>query len=87
MYVALTGRVYDGLFILAACSLAFEGVVVFALNSGDCPLIHIQRKIGDDKPFFELLLPPRLAKQAVPFFAGITMVVLLALLLRFVPGN
>lgn len=86
-YVALTGKVNDTLFIISIISLTLEGIVVFTLNSGDCPLIHIQRKIGDDKPFFELFLPPRLAMWAIPVFAAFGMVILLVILLRFVVGG
>lgn len=82
--VGFTGEVDRTLFAVAVLSLAIEGIAVFALNKGDCPLIHIQRKIGDDKPFFELLLPPQLAKQAIPLFALLTIVAILIILLRFV---
>jgi hypothetical protein len=61
-----------------------EGVVVFILNKGDCPLIHIQRKIGDNTPFFQLFLPEKLAKKAVPFFAKITWFGLALLAIRLV---
>lgn len=83
-YVAVTMQVHDGLFVISVLSLAIEGFLVFALNSGDCPLIHIQRRIGDDVPFFELFLPRRLAKAAIPVFAGLTLAVIVVILLRFV---
>jgi hypothetical protein len=82
--VGLTGGVNRVLFILAVLSLAVEGVAIFAFNAGNCPLIHVQRKIGDEKPFFELLLPPKLAKQAIPAFALLTIVAVLVILFRFV---
>lgn len=82
--VGLTGNVNNVLFTFAVLSLAIEGVAVFALNAGNCPLIHIQRRIGDEKPFFELLLPSRLAKQAIPAFALLTIVAILIILFRFV---
>lgn len=72
------------LFTLTVLSLAIEGIAVFAFNAGDCPLIHIQRKIGDEKPFFELLLPPKLAERAIPVFALLTILAILILLFRFV---
>ena len=73
------------LFLLSIFSLAIEGAAVFAFNKGDCPLIHIQQKIGDDKSFFELLLPLRRAKQAIPGFALLTIIAILIILFRFVP--
>lgn len=82
--VGLTGNVNSALFIITTLSLALEGVAVFAFNKGDCPLIHVQRKIGDEKPFFELLFPPKAAKQAIPVFALLTIVAILILLIRFV---
>src|SRR6266496_1582529 len=80
--VGITGNVDGTLFILAALSLGAEGMAVFAFNRGDCPLIHIQRKIGDDKPFFELLVPRHLAKLAIPVFAVLTVIALVLILLR-----
>jgi hypothetical protein len=70
-YASFTSR-FDILLLIAVVSLAIEGIVVFILNGGHCPLIHIQRKIGDDTPFFELFLAPHLAKRAIPIFAIIT---------------
>lgn len=80
--VGLTGNVSEHLFTLAILSLAMEGIAVFALNQGNCPLIHLQRKIGDDKPFFELFMTPKLAKRAIPVFAWFTLIALLIILLR-----
>lgn len=82
--VGLTGIVDRILFTVAILSLAAEGIAVFAFNQGNCPLIHIQKKIGDDKPFFELLLPSKLAKQAIPVFALLTIIAILIILIRFV---
>ncbi len=50
---------------LAAAALIGEGLIV-TLNHGDCPLGPVHHKYGDDKAFFELLLPKPLAKKAVP---------------------
>lgn len=83
-FVGLTGNVNKAFFILATVSLAIEGVAVFVLNQGNCPLIHIQRKIGDHTPFFELLMPARVAKWAIPFFAVLTVIAVVLLLFRFV---
>lgn len=82
--VGLTGNVDRTLFIVAIVSLAVEGIAVFVFNQGSCPLIHIQKKIGDNKPFFELLLPSKLAKQAIPVFALLTIIAILIILIRFV---
>jgi hypothetical protein len=43
-----------------------------ALDGGDCPMGPIQRRLGDESTFFELFLPPRLARLAVPFLGAVT---------------
>lgn len=70
-YAAIFSKI-DIFLIIAIASLSIEGLIVFILNNGDCPLIHIQRKIGDETPFFNLFLPSKLAKKAIPTFARIT---------------
>ena len=72
-YAAFTER-FDLILIIALISLAGEAFLVFVVNGGDCPLIHVQRRIGDEKPFFELFLPPRLAKKAIPFFSVLALI-------------
>lgn len=64
-YAGLTGIISVWVAV-ALLSLILEGVTVFIINHGDCPLIHLQRRLGDSKPFFELFLPPNAAKLAVP---------------------
>lgn len=80
MYYASFTSQFDPLLLVAVVSLAIEGIVVFVLNGGHCPLIHIQRKIGDDTPFFELFLASHLAKRAIPLFAVITWIGVAALI-------
>lgn len=63
-WCALTGR-RGKLLRVAIGSLVAEGAVV-ALNNGDCPLGGLQERIGDPIPLFELVLPPRMARLAVP---------------------
>ena len=70
-YAALTST-FDLLLLIAFVSLAIEGFIVFVLNDGDCPLLHIHKAVGDDKSFFELFFKPSLAKKAMPFFALLT---------------
>jgi hypothetical protein len=80
-YVGITG-VATWWLLLALVSLGAEAFAVFVLNKGNCPLTHVQRMIGDDKPFFELFLPPHLAKKAIPTFAVVTWIAIGLLLLR-----
>jgi len=81
-YAAVTGEA-TWFLVVALVSLAAEGYVVFVVNNGDCPLIHVQRKMGDNKPFFELFMPSKLAKQAIPCFAVLTWLAVALLLVRW----
>ncbi len=51
--------------LAALTALWVEGVLVLK-SGGSCPLEPLFRKLGDDTPLFELLLPPRAAERAVP---------------------
>lgn len=82
LYYAAVTRQTGVLLVISVISLAIEGAVVFIFNRGDCPLIHIQRKIGDDKPFFELFLPSNLARKAIPYFAILTLLAVGLLVVR-----
>jgi hypothetical protein len=73
VYYAVIADVDSPLVIAAAGALILEGLVV-ALNGGDCPLGGIHRRYGDEKAFFELVLPPRAAKLAVPVLGTVTAV-------------
>jgi hypothetical protein len=46
-----------------------EGAAL-AVGRGKCPLGPLQAKLGDPVPLFELVLPPRGAKAAVPVLAA-----------------
>lgn len=69
-----------------ACAgfLVVEGVGL-AIGRGDCPMGRIQERWGDPKPFFELILPPRAAKAAVPVLGVVAVTALLGLAVR-APG-
>ncbi len=84
LYRSVFTQELDIWFIVAILSLATEGLLVFVMNGGDCPLIHIQRKLDDDVPFFNLFLPAHLAKKAVPLFTGVTLVGILLLIMRLI---
>jgi hypothetical protein len=71
IYYAALGRKRSPLLAAAAGALLAEGAVV-VINRGDCPLGPVHRRLGDEKTFFELFLPSRLARWAVPFFAAVT---------------
>lgn len=67
---ALTGR-RGPLLHASVAALVAEGVVV-AANGGTCPLGGLQDRMGDPVPLFELVLPPRAARLAVPVLGAVT---------------
>lgn len=66
---AIRGRA-DVLTVAALAALAAEGALVLAA-AGNCPLGPVWRRLGDETPFFELLLPPRLAKAVFPLSTAV----------------
>ena len=52
--------------------LGIEGVAL-VVGRGNCPFGPFQRKLGDSVPMFELFLPPRAAKAAVPVLAALSL--------------
>ncbi len=77
---AVTGR-RDRRLVASVAFLSIEGVGL-AVGHGDCPMGPLQEKWGDPVPFFELVLPPRAAKAAVPILAVATVSGLLAVAVR-----
>lgn len=68
-WCALTGR-RDRWLRLATVALVAEGAAVAACH-GDCPLGPLQARMGDPVPLFELVLPPRAARLAVPVLGAV----------------
>ena len=60
--------------------LGIEGVALI-LGRGNCPLGPFQARLGDPIPLFELVLPPRAAKAAVPILAAVAVAGIAALLI------
>ncbi len=50
--------------------LGLEGIAL-VIGRGNCPLGPFQARLGDPVPLFELVLPPRAAKAAVPVLAAV----------------
>jgi hypothetical protein len=68
-HAALTGR--RGRYLdAAACLLVAEGAAL-VVGRGNCPLGPLQQRVGDPTPLFELVLPPRAARLAVPLLSGV----------------
>jgi hypothetical protein len=77
---ALTNRRGKALWVAGAV-LALEGVGL-VVGRGDCPLGPLQERVGDPVPLFELVLPLRAAKAAVPVLASATFLGIGVLLVR-----
>jgi hypothetical protein len=60
------GRLLRG----AVGALLLEGAAL-VVGRGDCPLGPLQDRVGDPVPLFELALPPKAAKAAVPVLTGV----------------
>lgn len=61
--------------------LSAQGAALI-IGHGNCPLGPLQGRLGDPVPLFELALPARAAKAAVPTLAAVALVGVLALMLR-----
>jgi hypothetical protein len=77
---AVTGRRSPRLWASVAFLFVEGGALV--IGRGSCPVGQLQAKWGDPVPFFELVLPPRAAKAAVPVLAAISLTGVAALVLR-----
>jgi hypothetical protein len=76
----ITGRRDRGL-AASIGFLAMEGGALI-VGRGNCPMGPLQEEWGDPVPFFELVLPPRAAKAAVPCLAGVSILGMGLILLR-----
>jgi hypothetical protein len=67
-----------------AAAVAFLGIegIGLAIGRGDCPAGRMQQQWGDPVPFFELVLPPRAARAAVPVLLVVSLLGLVLLGLR-----
>jgi hypothetical protein len=61
--------------------LSAEGLAL-VIGRGNCPFGPFQRTLGDPVPMFELFLPPRAAKAAIPALTVVTLAGFVALVLR-----
>jgi hypothetical protein len=66
--------------------LCTEGVAL-VIGRGNCPFGPFQRSLGDPVPMFELVLPPRAAKAAIPILTVATIAGFAALVLRRPTGR
>jgi hypothetical protein len=81
VWASALGLPRSGSFWPAVGFLGVQGAGL-VVGRGDCPMAPIQHRLGDPVPMFELLLPPRAAKAAIPVLAGVSV---LGLVLAFRP--
>jgi hypothetical protein len=70
-FSALTRR-RDRNLAAAVGFLGLEGAAL-VVGRGNCPFGPFQARLGDPVPLFELVLPPRAAKAAIPVLAAVTL--------------
>jgi hypothetical protein len=61
--------------------LSIEGTALL-VGRGNCPMGPLQEAWGDPVPFFELVLPPRAAKAAIPILTVAAVVGMVGVLAR-----
>jgi hypothetical protein len=66
----------------ASVAFLFVEGGALVVGGGECPVGPLQSEWGDPVPFFELILPPRAAKAAVPVLAAVSLTGIAALALR-----
>lgn len=71
VWVSAVTRRRDGALRASLAALAVEGIAL-VVGRGNCPLGPLQGRLGDSVPLFELVLPPRAAKAAVPVLCAVT---------------
>jgi hypothetical protein len=75
-------RRHRGASVWASVAFLLVQGVALVIGRGDCPFGPFQRRLGDPVPMFELILPPRAAKAAIPVLLAISVSGIAALLLR-----
>ena len=81
IWASALSRRRDRRLAAAITFLLVEGGAL-AVGRGNCPMGPRQAEWGDPVPFFELVLPPRAAKAAVPLLAFATVAGLVAIAFR-----
>ena len=71
----------DRFLTASSAALLLEGAALW-VGRGDCPFGPFQAKLGDPVPLFELLLPKRAAKAAIPVLFMVAVAGLAGVVLR-----
>src|SRR5215210_1533984 len=65
IWLSALRRKRDAVLVASVGVLSAEGLGL-VVGRGNCPFGRFQRNLGDPVPMFELFLPPRAAKAAIP---------------------
>jgi hypothetical protein len=82
LWLSALGTRRNGAPLAASIGLLSAEGVALIIGRGNCPFGPFQRQLGDPVPMFELFLPPRAAKAAIPFLTGVTLAGFAAVLVR-----
>jgi hypothetical protein len=69
-------------YLWASMALLLVQGAALVVGRGNCPFGPVQRQLGDPVPMFELVLPPRAAKAAIPALFGVAVAGMAAVLVR-----
>ena len=81
VWSAAVARRRDRLLTLSVGALLVEGAAL-VVGRGDCPFGPMQARLGDPVPLFELVLPKRAAKAAIPALAAVAVTGMVAVVSR-----
>jgi hypothetical protein len=81
IWISALKRRRDRLLTACVAFLSLEGAAL-VVGRGDCPFGPLQSRLGDPVPLFELVLPPRAAKAAIPALVAVTVAGLVAVGVR-----
>ena len=81
VWLAALRRTRDVALAASVGLLSAEGLAL-VVGLGNCPFGAFQRSLGDPVPMFELFLPPRAAKAAIPLLAVVTVAGFAAVAIR-----
>jgi hypothetical protein len=68
--------------LIASMSVLSAEALALVIGRGNCPFGPFQRNLGDPVPMFELFLPPRAAKAAIPALTVVALAGFLAVFIR-----
>ena len=71
-----------GRYLWPSMALLLTQGAALLVGRGNCPFGPFQRRLGDPVPMFELILPPRAAKAAIPALFAVAVAGMVAALLR-----